>query len=49
MMVYVQDRQGRPLMPTRRLGMVRRWLAGGRAALVRRVPFTIRLVGRDGG
>jgi hypothetical protein len=36
-------------MPTRRLGQVRRWLASGRAQFVRRTPFTIRLLDREGG
>jgi len=49
MLVYVQDQEGQPLMPTRRCGAVRRWLKGGRAVVVRREPFTIRLVGRVGG
>lgn len=49
MYVYVQDHQGKPLMPTQRLGKVRRWLKSGRASVVRREPFTIRLVDVDGG
>jgi RRXRR protein/HNH endonuclease len=49
MLVYVQDQSGRPLMPTRRLGQVRRWLTSGRARVVRCTPFTIRLLDRDGG
>jgi RRXRR protein len=47
--VFVQDQHGRPLMPTRRLGQVRRWLASGRAEPVRYAPFTIRLRDADGG
>lgn len=43
MLVYVLDKQCKPLMPTRRLGMVRRWLKSGRAQVVQREPFTIRL------
>jgi hypothetical protein len=43
--VYVQDANGEPLMPTRRFGAVRRWLKAGRAIVVRREPFTIRLSG----
>jgi hypothetical protein len=49
MIVYVQDKNSRPLMPTRRLGMVRRWLKSGRAQVVRREPFTIRLTDLAGG
>ena len=49
MPVYVQDQNGQPLMPTRRLGMVRRWLKSGRAQVVRREPFTIRLFDLAGG
>lgn len=44
MFVYVQGRDGQALMPTQRLGKVRRWLASGRAVIVRREPFTIRLL-----
>ena len=43
-MVYVLDINGRPLMPTRRHGKVRRLLRDGRAVCVRRTPFTIRLL-----
>ena len=42
-MVYVQDREGKPLMPTERYGKVRRLLDCGRAKVVCRCPFTIRL------
>lgn len=49
MLVYVQDKENKPLMPTRRLGMVRRWLKSGRAKVVRREPFTIRLIDLVGG
>lgn len=42
-MVYVQDREGNPLMPTERYGKVRRLLDCGRAKVVCRCPFTIRL------
>ena len=41
--VYVLDRDGSPLMPTFRNGHVRRLLSEGRAVVVRRVPFTVRL------
>ncbi len=36
-------------MPTRRNRAVRHWLKSGRAKVVRREPFTIQLVNRDGG
>lgn len=49
MLVYVQDKDGKPLMPTKRLGMVRHWLKSGRAQVVRREPFTIRLIDSVGG
>lgn len=49
MFVYVQDKNGKPLMPTRRLGMVRRWLKSGRAQVAQREPFTIRLTDLTGG
>ena len=42
-MVYVQDKDGKPLMPTERHGKVRRMLKDGRAVVVRSNPFTIRL------
>jgi len=49
MLVYVQDKNGRPLMPTKRCGAVRRWISSGRAKVVRREPFTIRLLDRESG
>ena len=49
MLVYVQDPRGKPLMPTKRCGSIRRWLKSGRAQVVQREPFTIRLLDRDGG
>jgi hypothetical protein len=49
MWIYVQDKDGQPLMPTRRYGKVRHWLANGRAVVVRREPFTLRLLDREGG
>ena len=42
-MVYVLDKDGNPLMPTKRYGKVRHLLKDGRAVVVRRDPFTIRL------
>lgn len=43
MVVYVQDMNGKPLMPTKRLGWVRRALRDGKAVVVERCPFVIRL------
>ena len=43
MLVYVQNKDGKPLMPTARCGKVRRLLKAGRAIVVEQVPFTIRL------
>lgn len=42
-MVYVQNAEGKPLMPTIRYGKVRRLLKKGLAKVVQREPFTIRL------
>ncbi len=42
-LIYVQNSEGRPLMPTRRHNKVWYWLRTGRAHLVRRHPFTIQL------
>ena len=41
--VYVLSRKGRPLMPTTRLGKVRKLLKSGKAVPVCNEPFTIRL------
>lgn len=41
--VYVQNADGRPLMPTRRFGKVKRMLKSGKAVKVKSKPFTIRL------
>jgi len=41
--VYVIAADGRPLMPTTRFGKVRRMLRDGKASVVQRKPFTIRL------
>ena len=43
MVVYVQDMNGKSLMPTKRLGWVRRALRDGKAVVVERCPFVIRL------
>jgi hypothetical protein len=49
MLVYVQDKDGQPLMPTNRNRAVRHWLKSGRAVVVNREPFTVRLTDRKGG
>jgi len=49
MLVYVQDKNGRPLMPTNRNRAVRHWLKDGKAVVVRLEPFTVRLVDREWG
>ena len=43
-MVYVLDIDGFPLMPTNRHGKVRHLLETGKAKVVRRNPFTIKLL-----
>lgn len=43
-MVYVQNIDGKPLMPTTRCGHVRFLLKQGKAKVVERKPFTIRLL-----
>lgn len=43
MVVYVQNMNGKPLMPTKRLGWVRRVLRDGKAVVVEKCPFVIRL------
>jgi len=43
MIVYVQDINGKSLMPTKRLGWVRRSLRDGKAIIVEKCPFVIRL------
>lgn len=42
-MVYVQDINGKPLMPTTRHGKVRRLLKDNKAVVVNLCPFIIRL------
>ena len=44
MFVYVLDKNGQPLMPTSRFGKVRRLLKEGKAKVVRREPFTVKLL-----
>lgn len=43
-MIYVLDIDGKPLMPTKRNGWVRRALRDGKAKVVRTKPFTIQLL-----
>ena len=43
-MVYVQDIDGKPLMPTTRHGKVRRLLKDKKAVVVNLCPFTIKLM-----
>ena len=43
-MVYVLDVNGQPLMPTCRHGKVKRLLKEGKAKVVKRCPFTIKLL-----
>lgn len=42
--VYVLDKNGSPLMPTSKCGKVRRLLNRREAKVVRREPFTIKLL-----
>ena len=44
MFVYVISKDGQPLMPTTRFGKVRRLLRDKKAKIVRRCPFTIKLL-----
>ena len=44
MLVYVLKQNGQPFMPTERFGKVRRLLKEGKAKVVRREPFTVRLL-----
>lgn len=41
--VYVVDKHGKPLMPTKRFGKVRHLLNDGKAVVINTKPFTIRL------
>ena len=44
MFVYVLSKDGQPLMPTTRFGKVRRLLKEKKAKVVRRCPFTVKLL-----
>ena len=43
MFIYILDALGRPLMPTKRSGHIRRLLNRGKARIVTKVPFTVQL------
>ena len=43
-MVYVQNKDGKPLMPTKRHGKVKHLLRSGLAKVLQRTPFTIQLL-----
>ena len=43
-MVYVLNSNGQPLMPTDRHGKVKHLLRDGKAVVVKRCPFTIKLL-----
>ena len=42
--VFILSKDGKPLMPTKRFGKVRRMLSDGKAKVVKRAPFTIQLL-----
>ena len=44
MLVYVLKQNGQPFMPTARFGKIRRLLKAKKVRVVRREPFTIRLL-----
>ena len=44
MYIHVLDIHGKPLMPTQRVGKVRRLLDSSKARVVRRTPFTVQLL-----
>lgn len=44
MLVYVISKDGQPLMPISRCGKVRRLLKSKRAKVIKRCPFTIKLL-----
>lgn len=43
-MVYILDKDNKPLMPTERHGKVRRLLNEGKAKVVKQIPFTVKLL-----
>lgn len=48
MFVYVVNQDGKPLMPTKRFGKVRRLLRDGMAKVIHKNPFTIQLTYKTG-
>ena len=48
MLVYVINKDGQPLMPTKRNRVVRKWLDNKQAKIIRKVPFTIQLLFETG-
>ena len=44
MFVYVLNKNGEPLMPTKRFGKVRRMLNNKQAKVIKRSPFTVQLL-----
>ena len=44
MLVYVLKQNGQPFMPTARFGKIRRLLKAKKAKVVRKEPFTIKLL-----
>lgn len=48
MFVYVINRDGKPLMPTKRFGKVRRLLRDNKAKIINKNPFTIQLLYETG-
>ena len=48
-MVYIQDIDGKPMMPTTRHGKVRRLLKDNKAVVVNTCPFTIKLMYKTSG
>ena len=47
-MVYVINQHGQPLMPTKRYAKIRRMLKSGKAKVVNRCPFTVKLLYETG-
>lgn len=41
--VFVVDRKGNPLMPTKRRGRVRHLLKEGKAVVIKTHPFTVKM------
>lgn len=43
-MVYVLDKNGKPLMPTEKHGKIRHLLNDNKAKVVKKMPFTVQLL-----